>query len=298
VTTARLLAVQRDRLAAAGLVAGVHVRDLETGAHLGLDDERQFPSASLVKVPIAVAVLERIADGRLSGAEPVDVEPGRVTTPGPTGLTRFRHPARVAVDDLLYLSVALSDNTATDALLRLVSLDDVADSLRRTGIGGITVRHALSDLHENPADRLADGHLAQSLAVGGRTSGHGHPVAQLDVSRASSGSARAYAGLLQELWRPTRMSPAVAERVRTLLGATVHRQRLAPDFASDASTWSSKTGTLLNLRHEIGVVEHDDGGALAIAVLTSSSVPAATQPAAEATMAQVARALHDHLRTG
>jgi beta-lactamase class A len=76
----------------------------------------------------------------------------------------------------------------------------------------------------------------------------------------------------------------------------VIRHRLGPDFASDASKWSSKTGTLLNLRHEAGVVEHDDGTSYAVVALTESRVPAATQPAAEAQMSRVARALHDHLR--
>jgi beta-lactamase class A len=76
----------------------------------------------------------------------------------------------------------------------------------------------------------------------------------------------------------------------------VLRQRLGPDFSSDASTWSSKTGTLLNLRHEIGVVEHEDDTPFAVAALTESRVPAAAQPAAEALMGRVARALHDRLR--
>jgi beta-lactamase class A len=44
------------------------------------------------------------------------------------------------------------------------------------------------------------------------------------------------------------------------------------------------------------VVEHADGGLFAVAALTESRVPAAIQPAAEAVMAQVARALHDQLR--
>jgi beta-lactamase class A len=74
------------------------------------------------------------------------------------------------------------------------------------------------------------------------------------------------------------------------------RHRLAPDFSSDASRWSSKTGTVLNLRHEAGVVEHDDGAVLAVTALTQSAVPAAAQPAAEAVMGRVARALHDRLR--
>jgi beta-lactamase class A len=73
-------------------------------------------------------------------------------------------------------------------------------------------------------------------------------------------------------------------------------QRLSPDFASDSATWSSKTGTLLNLRHEVGVVEHEDGDTFAVAALTESNVPAVLQPAAEALMGEVARTLHDRLR--
>ncbi|PJN28147.1 hypothetical protein CG736_08225 [Kitasatospora sp. CB02891] len=73
------------------------------------------------------------------------------------------------------------------------------------------------------------------------------------------------------------------------------RHRLAPDFDSDAARWSSKTGTLLNLRHEIGVVEHDDGSRYAVAALTESTVPAAVQPTAEAVLARLARTLHDLL---
>jgi hypothetical protein len=88
---------------------------------------------------------------------------------------------------------------------------------------------------------------------------------------------------------------APAARVRDLLRHNVLRQRLAPDFSADNMTWSSKTGTLLKLRHEVGVVEHADGQRVAVAALTDSTVPAAVQPAAEARMALVARRLHDEL---
>lgn len=90
--------------------------------------------------------------------------------------------------------------------------------------------------------------------------------------------------------------PEVAGRVRGLMADNLLRQRIAPDFSSDASIWSSKTGTLLNLRHEVGVVEHSDGQTFAVAVLTESLVPAGTQPDADAVMAHVARTLRDHLR--
>ncbi|MYX07456.1 serine hydrolase [Streptomyces sp. SID8375] len=288
----------RGVLAGAGLSGSFLVRDLFTGEEIGIDPDVEFPVASLVKVPLAVAVLDRIHDGRLDGAAMIDVEPGRIASPGPVGLSRFRHPARIAIDDLLYLSTALSDSVAADALFALVPPAEVNQTLRDAGISGIAVRNPLRDLVETPAEQFDPGdvHLAHSLAIGSRTAGRGHPIPQLDVSRANSGSARAFVDLLEALWLPVRLPSGVAAPLRSLMAHNVMRHRLAPDFSSDASKWSSKTGTLLNLRHEAGVVEHDDGGTFAIAALTESKVPAATQPAAEALMSQVARTLHDHLR--
>ncbi len=294
----RLARELRGVLADAGMSGSFLVRDLATGEEIGIDPDVQLPAASLVKVPLAVAVLDRVHSGHLCGSTLLDVAPGRITTAGPTGLSRFRHPARVAIDDLLYLSVAISDNTAADALFDLVPPAEVDRTVREAGIHGISVRHRAHDLADTPAERLGPGdvNLAHSLAIGSRTAGRGHPLPQLDVSRANSGSARAFVDLLEALWTPSRLPAEVAARVRSLMGGNVIRHRLAPDFASDASTWSSKTGTLLNFRHEIGVVEHDDGDAFAVAALTESRVPAAVQPAAEALMAQVARRLHDRLR--
>ncbi|MFI9722019.1 serine hydrolase [Streptomyces sp. NPDC052396] len=292
----RLRALLKD----GGLSGSFLVRDLATGAELGIAPDVELPLASLVKVPLALAVLERVRDGRIDGAAMIEVPPGRLTSAGPAGLSRFRHPARIAVEDLLHLSTALSDNTAADALFGLVPPAGVQHTLLDAGIDGITVRHPMRELTDTPVERFRpeDVHLAQSLAIGARTAGHGHPVPQLDISRANSGTARACVDLLQALWVPGRIPAEVAAGVRALMGQNVLRHRLAPDFSSDAARWSSKTGTLLNLRHEIGVVEHEDGARYAIAALTESTVPASVQPAAEAVMARVARALHDELRAG
>ncbi|MFF0155809.1 serine hydrolase [Micromonospora sp. NPDC005203] len=290
----------RDLLDEAGLHGGFLVRNLDTGQEIGFDADAPYPAASLLKVPLAVAVLERVVRGELDLATPVDVAPGRIATPGPTGLSRFRHPARISVDDLLYLSTSISDGVAADALFDLIPPAAVAAELRRLRIEGIAVRHRVGDLADTPAERLGPDsvHLAHSLAIGAATPGQGHLVAQLDVTRANAGSARAFVDLLHALWRPSTIHEFAAARVRALMADNLHRQRLAPDFTSDASRWSSKTGTLLHLRHEVGVVDHADGQSYAVAAFTASRVPAVAQPGSEATMAQVARGLHDHLRTG
>jgi beta-lactamase class A len=292
---AQLIGRLRAQLAEAGLSGSFLVRDLASGREIGIDPDTAFPIASLVKVPVAVAILGRIEAGRLDGAALIDVPPGQPDSIGQVGLSRFRHASRVAVDDLLYLSLAISDNAATDALFDLMPPAEVTKSLRDAGISGITVRHRMSETGTTPSDGLA-----QTLAIGARTAGLGHELPQLDLTRTNVGSARALVDLLEALWAPAGTASAipaeVAARVRTLMRGNVLRQRLGPDFSSDASTWSSKTGTLLNLRHEIGVVEHEDDAAFAVAALTESRVPAVAQPAAEALMGRVARALHDHLR--
>ncbi len=286
----------RAELRDGGLRGSFLVRDLDSGEEVGIDPDLGFPAASLVKVPLAVATLERVHAGELDGAAQLTVHPGpRQVTPG---LSRFRHPARLALDDLLYLSLAISDGAAADALFARTPPERVTAVLRAHGLRGITVRHTIEELSATPAERLApgDARLAHALAIGSATAGGGHAVPQLDLTRGSSGTARAFVDLLAALWTPSTITPGVAARVRELMAHNVLRHRLAPDFSSDATTWASKTGTLLNLRHEVGVVAHADGARFAVAALTESRVPAAHQPAAEALMARVARVLRDHLR--
>ncbi|GGK35957.1 serine hydrolase [Nocardia camponoti] len=295
--TTALRTAHRD-LRDVGLRGSFLVRDLDTGEEIGFDTETEWPIASLVKIPLALATLERVARSELDPARRLEVQPGRIATPGPAGLTKFRQPVTIALEDLLYLSVAVSDDTAGDVLFGLTPPAMVEAELARMGYGGINIRHSVRPLSETPAERFdqSQGHLAQSLAIEGATDGHGHAVGQLDVSTANTGTACAFIDLAQGLWRPTTITASAAERVRELMGDNVNRQRLTPDFAADATRWASKTGTLLNLRHEVGVIEHPDGQTIAVAAFTSSHVAATIQPSAEAVMAKVARDLHDELR--
>jgi beta-lactamase class A len=294
-----LIAGLRDRLAEAGLSGSFLVRDLATGEEIGIDPDRAYPIASLVKVPLAIAVLEAIRAGRIDGAAVRELRPPDRPDPSSFGIARFAHPVRIAVEDLLYLTIAISDNAAADALFALVPPAEVDRMLADFGIGGIAVRHPMSDLHAVlPADALGpdEFRFAHAIAAGARTPGGGHPVAQLDLTRANTGTAHALADLLQALWTPSAIPAPTAACVRALMRDGLLQRRLGPDFISDSTVWASKSGTLLNLRHDAGVVEHDDGEAYAVVALTESAVPASAQPAAEALMGRVARALHDRLR--
>ncbi|MGI9824765.1 serine hydrolase [Agromyces sp. Marseille-Q5079] len=285
-----------EALAEAGLSASITVRDLETRRELALDPDAAYPLASVVKLPLALAILRAANEGALDLAEPVGIDPSK-RTPGLTGLCRFEHPTTVAIEDLLYLAVCASDDTAADALFARCPPERVTELLRELGIQEVTVRHSIQDLHETLANRLEPDEMPQALtlAIQASTRGGGHLIPQLDVTHANSGTSRALVDLLELVWT----DPVLAderEPLTRLLGMNLMRHRLAPDLESDDAAWFSKTGTFLHLRHEVGVVEHADGARLAIAVLSESSVPARIQPGAEQALGYAARLLHDQVR--
>ena len=223
-----------------------------------------YPVASLVKVPLAVAVLDRTVRGSWTARDDRRAA-GPPASGFEAGLSQFRHTARIAVDDLLYLAVAISDNPAADALFELVPPGEVTDVLRGYGIAGISVRHPMRGL----AERRRDVQLAQTLAIGAREAGLGHGLPQLDVTRTNR--ARRVRTSICSAALDAVGDPRRGGRSRPCPDAqNTMRQRLGPDFSSDASAWSSKTGTLLNFRHEVGVVEHEDGYRFAVAALTES----------------------------
>ncbi len=81
-----------------------------------------------------------------------------------------------------------------------------------------------------------------------------------------------------------------------MLRLQVCRHRLASGFPADNVRVAGKSGTLLNLRSEIGVVETPHERRFAIAVFTRADGAALTNPAAERVIGTVARLAVDQLR--
>ena len=117
---------------------------------------------------------------------PVELHPAR-RTPGQSGVSLFAHPTTVAVRDLVTLSLTVSDNAATDALVNLVSPPRSPSSWPPgviaawwcvTGSRSCTARWrpAQHDLG------VPDGARHPRHHAGG-----GHPIEQLDPARANAG---------------------------------------------------------------------------------------------------------------
>jgi beta-lactamase class A len=288
-----------EAIAADWATLGVHgsflARNLDTGERLGFDVDEPMPLASVVKVPLALVVLDRIAAGELDPAHPVTVDPARSSV-GPTGLAAFRHPATVAVGDLLLLMLSVSDNAAADTLLDLVPAADMDERLRAWGCGEIRMRHRMNHMYECAAGAAGnDFSLALELALRDERAGR-HTIETLDPAYANAGSAAALVELLRRVWGDKISVPTATAELRRLMGLQVFTHRLASELRADTLRWSGKTGSFLHLRHEIGVVEAESGDRVAVAALTRADRCAGLAPDVDLAIGAAGREAFEALR--
>lgn len=282
--------IERD-WAAIGLQGSLLARNLASGVQLGFGAGQVWPLASVIKLPLALVVYDAFERGDLDPAEAFEVSPDHATS-GPTGLALFRHPSRMAAEDLVQLSLAVSDNAATDLLLDRIGIGEVNRRLAGLGCREIVVRHQMRAIYGASG---AVSEVGLGLAATGRTP-DGHLLEELDPNRANAGTARALLDLLDRVWSDRVSSPAACARLRNALGRQLTMHRLAVELASDNVRIRSKTGTFLDLRHEAGVVEIGEDR-IAVVALTRSSVPAAVQLEADFAIGHAARLAVEALRS-
>jgi beta-lactamase class A len=123
----------------------VYVEDLQTGRSIAVDPDRPIPAASLIKLPLAVAVLEQELAGKIA----LDTELTLKATDKADGsgvLKRYRAGTRLTVANLLELMLQRSDNTATNILTDLLGLEEINGSCRRQGLGATCMPRYIMDL--------------------------------------------------------------------------------------------------------------------------------------------------------
>ncbi|RBM13054.1 serine hydrolase [Prauserella sp. PE36] len=279
-----------------GATGHLLARNLDTGEHLGFDVDTPVPLASVAKVPLALVVLDRIAEGDLDPALAITIDPATKSL-GPSGVAAFRYPATLAVGDLLHLTLTVSDNASADALFDLVGVEHVDRRLRDWGCTGIRIRHRMHRMYECAAGVAGDDFgLALELAIRDDAAGQ-HSIETLDPAHANVGSATALVELLQRCWLDEVSRPDATAELRRLMALQVFNQRLSSDLRADTVRVSGKTGTFLHLRHEIGVVTAESGDRVAIAALTRSARRASIAHDIDLAIGAAARSAFEALRS-
>lgn len=112
---------------------GVYVESLNTGAWLGINEKQVFQPASLIKVPIAIAVFQMVEDGKINLDTPLEILK-KDRDPSYGDLYEETSERYFTVDYLLTALLGKSDNTAASRLVRELDAGYLSDIYQRLGL--------------------------------------------------------------------------------------------------------------------------------------------------------------------
>lgn len=258
-------------------VVGLVGVNLETGRRVSVRANERFPMGSVYKFPIALAVLRRVDTGTLSFEHVVTIEPEEFA-PGWSPLRDKANgqPISLTVRELLRHMVSISDNTASDALLRLVGGPGaVSTRMAELGFGGIRIDRSETEMAR---DLRAPGGV-ERYAIDARDTTTPHDMAELLIA----------------FWKGrdglTRESHEYLVRLMT---ETETGKRRLKSAMPKGAVIAHKTGTMPGTVNDAGIVVVD-GQAYAIVVFTKKGT--SKESLREDDLAAVAKAVFEALKT-
>lgn len=121
------------------------VLDAASGRLLAVrSPERVLPTASVGKLLLLLEVARRLADGRLDPAQPLQRTDEDAVAD--SGLWQHLRAESLPVEDLAVLTAAVSDNLATNVLLRHVGLDAVEQVGPSLGLDSLRLHDRVRDV--------------------------------------------------------------------------------------------------------------------------------------------------------
>lgn len=128
-------------------VSGIYIKDIKNGWVIENNSERLFPSASLVKIPVMVALYDAQSRGRISLDETLSLQ--RNFKARGSGTLKFqRTGTKYTVRQLIYKMITESDNTATNMLTDLLGLDYFNSNFLKLGLTHTNFSRMIMDLRK------------------------------------------------------------------------------------------------------------------------------------------------------
>lgn len=280
---------------------GVSMLHLQRGRAVHVNGDRAFPLASVMKVPVAVHILKLVDEGTVRLDQNVVIGPNDIYPEmgGPMQI-HLTPGSAISVRDLIHMMITVSDNNATDMLVKLGGgTDAVTQRMRQLGINDVRIDRyiweLLANYQGNPASQ-AQPISPEDYGVLDRF------VRAPDVRRRDtdawnrdprdSGTTEAMAQLLAKVWQGQVLSDNSTAVLKAIMGQTrTGAGRLRGVLPPDTPV-AHKTGTVGDVINDVGVITLPDGkGEVVVAVLMESTADTAQR---ERVIANLARAAHDY----
>ncbi len=279
-------------------IAAIH---LETGRAAYLSRHEPFPMASTYKVPVAVRLLSLVDRGELRldslvALTAADLHPGSGT------LSELLDDPGVilSVRNLLELMLLISDNSATDIVMRLAGGPEViTQHLRDLGIEGISVDRPTVNLIANylgidelpPADAL-DPEGFRALYEETTPESREAAARTFDADPRDTATPEGMGELLRRLWEGDLLSDSSTALLLDIMTRSTTGRARIKGLLPPGTDVAHKTGTIGGTTNDVGIVTlpHDAGHVVTVVFVKESEREVSER---ERAIAHIARAAHD-----
>ncbi|HEY9776365.1 MAG TPA: serine hydrolase [Planktothrix sp.] len=113
--------------------ASVEFRDLSSDEVVAYSNSADMPAASTIKIPVMVEVFRQIAAGELHLRDQVQLRSDDKDK-GSGMLAYMKSGSKYSIQYLLTVMITVSDNTATNMLIRVAGLDNINNTMESLGL--------------------------------------------------------------------------------------------------------------------------------------------------------------------
>ncbi|MEL7341481.1 MAG: serine hydrolase, partial [Bacteroidota bacterium] len=114
--------------------------------------DKSVPSASIIKVPILLALMRKVEKGEIGWEEPYILKSEDIVG-GAGTIQSLEIGTPLTIEQLAKAMISLSDNTATNILIRTVGMDNINSLLRKLNLTQTTLQREMMDFEAVKAGR-------------------------------------------------------------------------------------------------------------------------------------------------
>lgn len=289
-----------------GGMLGVTATHIESGITFSQNEQIPFPMASSYKVPIAIQLLTRVDSGMYSLDQLIELEKSDLHPGSGMISDRFNWPNAVkpgvalSIRSLLELMLLISDNSATDILLRLAGGPPAVNAcMKRIGIQGLSIdrptAYLISDFLGIPLDKKASWSpsLFDSLAEKIKPEEEVFYSKKFDSTLLDISTPVAMTTLLIKLIKEPILKSGTKNLLLDIMKRCESGLGRLKGLLPPGTEVLHKTGTIGMTTNDVGIIVlPQNAGHIAISVFVKSSTKPI--PERERAIAEVARSIYDY----
>ena len=229
---------------------GIYIKELKTGREIAINADTIFPTASIVKVPILVGVMDKIRTAELR-YDSAHVYRDSLLYEGEDILGSFKDGEKIYLEKVIMLMLTMSDNTASLWLQKMV--------------GGTRINEIIDSLG------------LKNTRVNSRTPGRG-PYQK--IYGWGQTTPREIASLFEMIYRHKIFTPSICEDMMRFLGRNYWDENAISQIPPYVQVFS-KNGAVNAVRSEVLLV-NAPGNPYIFCIFTKNNADQSWQPSNEA----------------